>query len=105
MLQRAFRNTTIRSKVLLLVAIPLVFLTAIAGFQIYTLAKRASFDTELTQDVMLTVGSLVHEIQVERGVTAGFLASDATTIPDKLVKQRETVDAKSVHMLEIFRPD
>ena len=102
MLQRAFRNTTIRSKVLLLVAIPLVFLTAFSAVQIFTLAKRANFDTELTQDVMLTVGGLVHEVQVERGMTAGFLASDATTVPPKLAEQRELVDAKSVHMLEIF---
>ncbi|MCJ8333780.1 MAG: hypothetical protein MJH10_05955 [Epibacterium sp.] len=62
---------------LLLVAIPLVFLTAIAGSQIVTLAKQAQFDTKLTQDVMLTVGDLVHEVQAERGMTASFLASEA----------------------------
>lgn len=102
MLNRAFKNTAIRSKVLLLVAIPLVFLTAIAGSQIFTLAKRAQFDTKLTQDVMLTVGNLVHEVQAERGMTASFLASEARDVPTELTKQRELVDTKSVHMQEIF---
>jgi methyl-accepting chemotaxis protein len=102
MLNRAFKNTAIRSKVLLLVAIPLVFLTALAGSQIVTLAKQAQFDTKLTQDVMLTVGDLVHEVQVERGMTASFLASEARDIPTELTKQRELVDTKSVHMQEIF---
>ena len=58
-------------------AIPLGFLRAIAGAQIVTLAKQAQFDTKLTQDVILTVGDLVHEVQAERGMTARFLASEA----------------------------
>lgn len=87
---------------MILIAVPLFVLTVIAGFVIVDLWKKASYRTDLTQDVAVTVGDLVHELQKERGMTAGFLTSGASSIPDALIKQREVVDQKAVHMNELL---
>ena len=46
------------------------------------------------QKVAITSGSLAHELQKERGLSAGFLASKGNKLRDALAEQRKLSDAR-----------
>ncbi|MCP4375587.1 MAG: methyl-accepting chemotaxis protein, partial [bacterium] len=54
------------------------------------------------------ISALVHEIQSERGITAGFMGSDGVTFVDELTEQRQQTDAgrtKFEQALDTLEPD
>ena len=54
-----------------------------------------SIISELTERLQAEdAGNLVHELQKERGMTAGFLGSKGTKFADKILIQRQQVDAR-----------
>ena len=88
------RFTGIGARLLLLAGIPTLLLMIFAGLglnqertQAQALAKVA-FATKLSVEI----GALVHEIQVERGLTAGFLASAESRPSGVLTSQRGQTD-------------
>ncbi len=95
MFKNALKSVSIRTKIIALVALPLMIICAISAFVIFDLLKKAKHDTKTTQAVMFNVGNLVHELQVERGMSAGFLSSSVTDLPETLVQQRDKVSALS----------
>ncbi|MEL7474174.1 MAG: methyl-accepting chemotaxis protein [Planctomycetota bacterium] len=81
-------------KVAVLVGIPLLSLTA-AG--VAWCVQAASQTQEMRRvgelvEVSNLVGALVHELQKERGMTAGYLASDGVSFSDALPTQRDHVN-------------
>ncbi|ATG43255.1 Methyl-accepting chemotaxis protein [Phaeobacter piscinae] len=102
MITRLLQHMSIRTKILTLVGLPLLIIIGMSAAVLYTLNKRASFDTTLTQDIMLTAGDLVHNLQLERGMSAAFLTGNGTALPQTLKAQRQTAQDLRLHMLEVI---
>ncbi len=92
MAQRLLNALTIPTKIRALIAIPMLLLLGVAGYILYDLNAKARFDTENTQNTLIEIAGIVHNLQIERGLTAGYLSSEAKTLPARLVEQRATVD-------------
>jgi len=89
-------NLKIATKLQLLLLLPIVgllFLASIVSYERYTsyvryekLGQVVSFSTKIT--------SLVHELQKERGMTAGYIGSKGVKFKDNLPSQRELTNKR-----------
>jgi methyl-accepting chemotaxis protein len=97
------KNMSIKAKLMLMVIIPLIALSIIAGSSILTNIKKVSSYDNLGEVVVLStkVSALVHETQKERGATAGFIGSKGKKFADTLPAQRDLTD-KRVKELKAF---
>lgn len=86
------KNLSFKYKLLLLVALPVLISTALLVQQVINSFQIKQHTAELLIDtVLVTVNSgLVHELQKERGATAGFLGSKGRQFSDVLTRQRLT---------------
>ncbi|WP_420002702.1 methyl-accepting chemotaxis protein [Arenibacterium sp. LLYu02] len=92
MAQRLLNSLTIPTKIQTLIALPLLLLLGGTGYELLNLNEKVKLNTEMTQRVLTDISGLVHHFQIERGLSAGFLASESSNLPEALIKQRETVD-------------
>lgn len=86
----------IELKLALLAGIPALVLLGVAIFgaaQMLTEYRHAS-QAKILGEVVVALGEVAHELQKERGMSAGFLASKGVKFADKLPSQREAADAK-----------
>jgi len=65
-------------------------------------SKEMSTLTELTQ-LSVQYSELVHELQKERGMTAGFIGSNGEKFGNKLRNQRKNTDAKRAQMMQFWQ--
>lgn len=91
-----FAHYRFLTKLLLLIIPPflvIAFLTSENMVQMYGKYKSLK---EVEQSIIISreIGLLVHEIQVERGFSAGYLGSNGTKFLDKLTVQRKKVDTQ-----------
>lgn len=89
-------NLKISNKLLLLTSIPtfaLIIFAAIAVTDKMTTSGHMHH-VESMATISSHVSGLVHEMQKERGMTAGFLASEGKNFAGKISGQRSTVDSK-----------
>jgi methyl-accepting chemotaxis protein len=87
-------NLKLKSKLFLIAVLPLMGLLFFSGLQISinaTIYGEIEDLNELTQ-LIAESSKLVHELQKERGMTAGFLSSKGTKFSEKLTAQRKDVD-------------
>jgi methyl-accepting chemotaxis protein len=94
-------NLSIKQKLTLISIIPLLLVAFLAGklfvnsYYTYTdlnkLGKVVHISTE--------IGALVHEVQKERGLTAGFIGSNGEKFISELSNQRKIVDEKKESLL------
>ncbi len=94
-------NLKIATKLKMLLLLPilgLVFLSIIVSYERYTSYEKFN---KLNQIVFLStkITSLVHELQKERGMTAGFLGSKGVKFKDKLPSQRELTNKRKEEFL------
>ena len=89
-------NFSIKSKLILLVLIPLVWLVYFSAQHTYNAYQKSSQMDRIEKVAQLAtkISALVHETQKERGMTAGFIGSKGKKFADKLPKQRELSDSK-----------
>lgn len=85
----------LRTQILALVTVPVIGIGIVASLGVM---KTAGFLTEIRNgrdSLMLTgpVTEAIHQLQIERGMSAGFVASDGKTFADTLPDQRKRVDA------------
>ena len=85
----------LKTQIIAIVAVPVIGIAIVSG-----IGLRAAFETTNSADAVLTtvshavpVGDLIHELQVERGMSAGFLSSGGVNFKDALPAQRSRVDA------------
>ncbi len=92
-------------KLLLLVIIPLLVVFYFSGKQIFSSISLRDDTDRLTELSVLSskVSSLVHELQKERGATAGFLGSKGAKFGPELQKQRTSTDEKSVVLTQFLQ--
>lgn len=89
-------NLSTRKKIALLVAVPLVALLATASIEAAFLKAELESSERFAELVELGIkgSQLVHELQKERGASAGFLSSQGQKFGDILSTQRNATDAK-----------
>ncbi len=88
---------TIKARISLLVGIPLL-LTVI--FSIDSLIEKTVMMREMSRieaisDLSVNISAFVHEMQKERGITAGFVGSDRTKLASELSSQRKQTNTKN----------
>lgn len=90
------KNLSLKGKILLIMIIPLAAYLIVAGlnlFNSYTLLN--SYNNIHTLSVLSNnISSLVHELQKERGMSAGFLGNKTNNFQSKLDAQRSNTDEK-----------
>jgi len=88
------RNLKIAPKLLLLLMIPIIgmafFATKIVMDNLTTLNNMRT--TQALVAVSVASGNFIHELQKERGLTAGFIASKGEKNKEELQKQRQMAD-------------
>ncbi|AFL73234.1 nitrate- and nitrite sensing domain-containing protein [Thiocystis violascens] len=90
----------IKTKLLLLAGVPALALLSIALF----LTTRMVEDLgeighgQSLGELVVGLGEVAHELQKERGMTAGFLSSQGTKFADRLPTQRQASDAAIAHL-------
>ncbi|MDH5179151.1 MAG: methyl-accepting chemotaxis protein [Gammaproteobacteria bacterium] len=97
-------NLKISMKLLLLTAIPTL---ALLTFAIISVSEKMSVAKSMTTvegmaRISARMTAMVHEMQKERGMTAGFLASGGKTFSSQIGEQRRTVDEKISALKAIF---
>jgi len=91
---------TLKGKLLSLVSVPLACMTLLAvnvSLDKFVQAGETSSLKRLV-DVSASIGAVVHELQRERGMTAGFIGSKGANFADQLPKQREDVDKRKAEL-------
>ncbi|MCG6656241.1 HAMP domain-containing protein [Halomonas campisalis] len=88
-------------KFLLALSLPLMAMTWFAASGVLERQQLATNMADLEEMTRISqrAGNLIHELQRERGMTAGFLSSEGASFGDSLPDQRRATDAR----LETFR--
>ncbi len=84
----------IRTRILFLLALPLALLGAVGGY-LYERERAMAAQAERIAEIVSlgpSLGALVHELQKERGMSAGFVGSDGARFGDRLPDQRAATD-------------
>ncbi len=86
----SFSNMSFKNKVYLLIALPLLgFLwLSISSTIVSTITKNEMTELSELTDLTIVYSDLVHELQKERGATAGFISSKGAKFGDTVKKQR-----------------
>ncbi len=96
-----FKNISIKSKLMLLLAAPLIGLVLMSSKAIWTDYSNERSLERLHVGIVLVshISSLVHQIQTERGISVGFISSKGKKLREELSSKRVETDKN----LKIFR--
>jgi methyl-accepting chemotaxis protein len=92
----SFSDLSFRKKIYLLLALPMLgflWLSINSIVNSINTSKEMSSITSLTE-LSVVYSELVHELQKERGATAGFIGSNGAKFSNKLSSQRRNTDSK-----------
>lgn len=106
---RMIGNLRLRNKILLLVSVPIaaLFFTSWGLLLQLHKDKEAATNFEAASALSLKTSALVHEVQKERGSSAGFLASKGEAFGDIVINQRVLTDKalqSYSEQLKLFNP-
>jgi methyl-accepting chemotaxis protein len=87
-------TSSLKSKLILMAAIPALALLYFAGSGVLErqATSKEMVKLEALVDVSVEIGALVHEMQKERGMSASFIASKGEKFAAELPAQREKTD-------------
>ncbi len=90
------KNLSLKIKILLIVIIPLAAYLMVAGTNLFSCYRQLnSYNGIYTLSLLSNnISNLVHELQKERGASAGFLSSKGKKFGPKLDTQRKETDRK-----------
>lgn len=88
------KNLTIRTKLLLLLLLPVLGLLYFSGHEMWSnySTLRAMRKTEHLIGLSVRTGALVHELQKERGLSSGFINAKGEKFREELSGQRKKTD-------------
>ncbi len=100
-----FSNISLKKKIFILLALPVFGLLWLSISTIINNFKSTQEMATLTQLTELSVvySELVHELQKERGMTAGYLGSKGNLFSQQLSAQRAKTDLKRVQLAESWQ--
>ena len=95
----------IKTKLMLLLAIPLIGFIAVSIKAIQTEYKQVQSLEKLNKGIELStkLSSLVHETQKERGFTAGFIGSGGSKFNDELNSQRQVTNQRAEELKSFLK--
>ena len=98
-------NLKISAKLLLLTSIPTLALIIFAGIAVLDKMEVSAqmSNVETMSRISARISALVHEMQAERGMTAGFLASGGKSFAGQIDGQRRTVDEKATLLQDFLK--
>jgi methyl-accepting chemotaxis protein len=91
-----FSNLSFKRKIFLLLFVPLISLLWMSITSIsndFTIKKEMTTLSQLTE-LSVVYSNLVHELQKERGATAGFIGSKGKAFQNTLAKQRDLTNSE-----------
>ncbi|MBL4765370.1 MAG: methyl-accepting chemotaxis protein [Colwellia sp.] len=100
-----FSNLSFRKKIFSLLALPMIgflWLSISVIIDSVVIKNEMSTMAPLTK-LSVVYSELVHELQKERGMTAGFLGSKGTKFASKLQNQRQGTDQKRIKQENFWR--
>ena len=85
---------TLKAKILILVVLPLLAMFILMATMLNKSYEALKFNKQLQTQIAVStkLSLLVHEMQKERGLSAGFLASKGASFAEELKGQRELTD-------------
>lgn len=86
-----YKDFSIKTKLFTLTIIPLIFIIILSSLFIYKEYKNKNEYSTLKQLIKVdsNISLLLHEIQKERGMSVGYIGSNAKEFKNKLIRQRE----------------
>ncbi|SCA56074.1 Methyl-accepting chemotaxis protein [Candidatus Terasakiella magnetica] len=101
----ALNNLQIRFRIMLALALPVIGLLFFAGSIVLDKRQISTNMERLTTlaDLAPTISALVHELQKERGTSAGFIGSKGQKFKAKLDNQRQESDIKHGLLQQAFK--
>jgi methyl-accepting chemotaxis protein len=98
------QGISIRTKILGLVLLPLAGLLTTAWFEVQRLDEQAMEQEQLVAitNVAIATSAYVHELQVERGASVGFISSEGTQFGDVLLTQRKQSDDRLAALRKVI---
>src|SRR3989339_876369 len=104
MIRKKMKDLSIKIKLLILVSVPLMLILILSSINIVeTLSVKENL--EITKNRILeaeVLATAVHFIQIERGLSVGFLASSGKNNGDKLLSIRQKVDSSLEGIKKIY---
>ena len=103
-LRAFFDRLTLRNRFALLLLFPMC---SMIFFSVKEVIEKSTILTQISEiaqqvDFSILVGDLVHELQIERGLTAGFLGSNGAKFSERLVQHRNSKTDISIEKLQVF---
>jgi len=100
----SFSKLKMRTKLILLVVVPLL---GLLYFSITSTIEKANVSSEMGKleslvTLSVKIGTLAHELQKERGMTAGFLGSQGVKFASELPAQRNATDKKVSELKQVL---
>ncbi len=91
-----FRLSSVKARIAFGILVPVVGLLAFSGFVLFERLDEANTVKRIEAAASLApdISALIHELQKERGASAGFIASKGGQFGNKLAKQREATNAR-----------
>lgn len=96
------KNISVRLKLYILIAIPtlaLILLSASNAWDKYKIEKAMSSITEIV-DMAVSSGKLIHELQKERGFSAGFMGAKGAVFANEMRQQRDLTQKQRLALEE-----
>ncbi len=99
-----FRHLSIKTQIFALVAIPIIALICFVFVQFSQTLNAISSAETLKEQIRISeqLSALVHEMQKERGISAGFLASRGKKFANELQAQRLLTDKAHKNLSDLF---
>ena len=96
-MRRLFNRFKIRTRITVAIMIPVLGLLVFASMQTFSAMGQSSRMGKLQSlaDVAPVISEVVHELQKERGMSAGFIGSGGAKFADSLPDQRGATDLKT----------
>ncbi len=96
------RNVRFKPKLLFISVLPMILLFSYALYTTYENFARIDnyHQTQEVLEVDTSISKAVHELQKERGMTAGYLGSKGVNFGDKLQDQRKVTDKALINLNE-----
>ncbi|WP_281769729.1 methyl-accepting chemotaxis protein, partial [Helicobacter ailurogastricus] len=93
---RLFSGWKLQSKIILIISIPVVALLSFVFWQLDSTYETLARNKDLARQIEVSkyLSLLVHEMQKERGMSAGFLSSNGAQFAKELQAQRLLTDTK-----------
>ncbi len=91
-----FNGLKLQSKIILIISIPMIALLSFMLWQLYDTYGSLARNKDLARQVEVSkyLSALVHEMQKERGMSAGFLSSNGVQFAKELQEQRRYTDTR-----------